>query len=108
MSKIDTNNILEDNTTINCKKVYVYCKGLKKRCRSVNRHNLNLGYFTPDTQDAEYIEEARKALAAMMLMVYLPAEISITNHQIELRNGMRIERFSSTDIFEARKIEVNQ
>lgn len=89
------------------KKAYVYCTGIKKRCRNIARHQLELGHFTPETKCENLKDIAKYTIEKEMKTVQGSRfEISLQNEEIEIENDMKITRFKSSDIFNRERLEV--
>lgn len=102
MMKLDVTAMGEGTTP--CKKVYVECQGIKKRERKVKNHSFKLGYYSLDTQGKDLESEALQHVKDEMRVMARPTvTIRVMNYAIEMVGGMRIEKFSSTDMFSAEK-----
>jgi hypothetical protein len=87
-----------------CKKVYVRCQGLKRRDKKIKNHNFIVGFYHPNAlmKDCE-LDAVATIKEEMKTLTNRNCEISIQNYTIEIKDNMRIEKFSSNDIFDAEK-----
>src|SRR3989304_9437491 len=99
-------NTLPDSAETKVRHVYVYCSGIKKRCRSIDYHSFDFGFFSESTDMADLTPFAISfAKTQMKSFSSLKIKIKAINEVIEYKNGMRIIKFSSQDIFNAERIE---
>lgn len=87
-----------------CKKVYIECQGIKKRERTVKNHSFRVGYYSPETQGKDlealalqYVKDEMRSMARPLV------SIRLMRYEIEITGGLRIEKFSSDDVFNAEK-----
>lgn len=95
------------NGITKCKKASVICIGIRKKCRTVDRQNFALGYFSVDTTCNDLKSEAKDFLIKNMKRIDSSAEIILQNHEVEIRDDMKIEKFSLSDIFNAERLALS-
>ena len=100
--QVNKNSLEEGNHPL--KKVYTYATGIKKRCRNVDRHQFLIGYYQPNTSQDVMIQDAKAKLSEMKSCARAYATIS--NTTVEITGHMMIEKFSSSDVFDAEKFEL--
>jgi hypothetical protein len=104
MSKIDINQLTETTKMLD---ICVHVIGIKKRCRSIDRHSLELGKYTTDTTLESLIDEAKTLVHSSMKSVQGDkCTISAMNLEIEIQGHMLITKFNSQDVFGKKKLEV--
>lgn len=82
-----------------CKKAYLRAIGLKKRDRKKKGHIFNFGYYSTDTTCESLVNSAKDFILKEMKDCGGKFEIVLNNHEIEMRDNMKIERFSFDDLY---------
>lgn len=103
MGEIKLNELPQGETK--AVRITVEVTGIKKRARTIARHSLEVGTFTPD-YNPEYVKALSKSVlkANIREVTQGVPHIRVTNQVFEVEGGMVIRRFSSDDIFNAVKI----
>ena len=104
MSKIDINQLTETTKLLD---VSVHVIGIKKRCRSVDKHRLDLGKYSLDTSLESLIPEVKALVYEFMRLVQgNRCIVSSLNIEIRLVKHMLITSFGSQDVFNKKQLEV--
>lgn len=105
MQRIDESKLPEGSHPM--KRASVQYVGVKKRCRSVERHSIDLGYFPLEARCAALQSFTKAAMALHAKSIQGErVRIVLMNETVEIRGDLKIVKFGSEDIFGEEKLDV--